>query len=89
MSSEHQNPATTREFLAQWNDTVEEHLVRQLTDALPALSRGSGLEGSAPTAVLARHLVRALRLSASSGDPAVGLRYLSESARAGETEPSV
>jgi hypothetical protein len=89
MSSDpHPVPGTTREFLAVWNDTVEEHLTSQLAQVLPSLAGEPGLRDSAQVATLARQLVRALRLSASSGDAAVAIRYLADLAQAGEVEPT-
>lgn len=85
-SDPRQVPGTTREFLAVWNDTVEEHLVSQLLPVLPALAREPGLRDSAHAIELARHLVRALRLSASSGDAGVAMRYLTEVAQPGASE---
>jgi hypothetical protein len=81
-------PQTTREFLAVWNDAVEEHLVRQLAQSLPDLARDISLEDSAHAAAMARPLVRALRLSAVSGDAAAAVRYLADVARAGESDLS-
>jgi hypothetical protein len=84
MSGDSQHaPEDTREFLALWNDTVEEHLIRQLAQALPDLARDISLDDSAHAAALARPLVRALRLSAVSGDAAAAVRYLADAARAG------
>jgi hypothetical protein len=74
-------PETTREFVALWNDAVEDHLVRQLAQSLPALARDLVLEDAAHAAALALPLVRALRLSALSGDAAAAVRYLAEAAR--------
>lgn len=73
-------PETTREFVALWNDAVEEHLVRQLVQSLPALARDLTLSDPAHAAVLARPLVRALRLSAMTGDASAALRYLADAA---------
>jgi hypothetical protein len=74
-------PASTREFVALWNDTVEEHLVRQLAQVLPTLARGVSLDEAAHAAAMARPLVQALRLSAVSGDVAAAVRYLADAAR--------
>jgi hypothetical protein len=81
-------PESTREFLALWNDTVEEHLVRQLAQALPDLARDISLDDSAHAAALARPLVRALRLSAVSGDAAAAVRYLVDAAGPDHSEPA-
>jgi hypothetical protein len=81
-------PETTREFVALWNDAVEEHLVRQLAQSLPALARDVSLDDAAHAAGLARPLVRALRLSAVSGDPAAAVRFLADAARGADTGPS-
>ena len=89
MSSDpRQVPGTTREFLAVWNDTVEEHLVSQLVHLLPALAREPALRDSAHAVELARHIVRALRLSASSGDAGVAMRHLADVVQAGDGEPA-
>ena len=74
---------STREFVAIWNDTVEDHLVSQLAQSLPALARDLSLDDSAHATAMARPLVRALRLSAVSGDAAAAVRYLAEAAQAG------
>jgi hypothetical protein len=76
------SPETTREFVALWNDAVEEHLVRQLAQALPALARDLSLDDSAHAMALARPLVRALRLSAVSGDAGAAVRSLADAAGA-------
>jgi hypothetical protein len=81
-------PEDTREFIALWNDTVEDHLVRQLAQSLPALARDLSLDDSAHAAAFARPLVRALRLSAVSGDPAAAVRYLADAAGAGDSAPA-
>jgi hypothetical protein len=84
---------STRELLALWNGTVEEHLVRQLAESLPGLARDGAAESSMDfqdstrVAALARHLVRALRLSALSGDTAAGVRYLADACQAGGGQP--
>lgn len=83
-----QVPANTREFVALWNDTVEEHLVRQLAQAIPDLTRDLPLHDPAHAAALARPLVRALRLSAVSGDPAAAVRFLAESGHATDRSQS-
>jgi hypothetical protein len=82
-----QAPENTREFVALWNDAVEDHLVRQLAQSLPALARDVSLGDAAHAAALARPLVRALRLSALSGDAAAAVRYLAEAARPREDTP--
>ena len=74
----------TREYVALWNDTVEDHLVRQLAEHIPALARDLSLQDAAHAAALATPLVRALRLSAMSGDVAAAVRYLAETAQAKE-----
>jgi hypothetical protein len=81
-------PETTREFVALWNDAVEDHLVRQLAQSLPALARDIALDDAAHAAALARPLVRALRLSALSGDAAAAVRYLADAARTREAPPA-
>ena len=78
----HHPPRDTREFVALWNDTVEDHLVHQLAQTLPALARNLSLHDSAHAMVMARPLVRALRLSAVSGDTAAAVRFLAEAAEA-------
>jgi hypothetical protein len=77
-------PENTREFVALWNDAVEEHLVRHLAQSLPALARDLSLSDPTHAAVMARPLVRALRLSAMTGDPSAALRYLADAAGGGE-----
>ena len=72
----------TREFVALWNDTVEDHLVRQLAEHLPALARDLSLDDSAHATAMAKPLVRALRLSAMSGDVAAAVRYLGDATHA-------
>jgi hypothetical protein len=81
-------PENTREFVALWNDTVEDHLVRQLAEHLPALARDLSLDDSAHATAMAKPLVRALRLSAMSGDVAAAVRYLADAARGSEGENS-
>lgn len=83
----HQAPENTREFLALWNDAVEEHLVRQLAQSLPTLAHDMSLDDPAHAAAFARPLVRALRLSAMSGDATIAVRYLSDTARGGAGDP--
>ena len=80
-------PENTREFVALWNDTVEDHLVRQLAQSLPALARDLSLNDSAHATAMARPLVRALRLSAVSGDAAAAVRYLADAAQGGPGSP--
>jgi hypothetical protein len=82
-----QAPQTTREFVALWNDTVEDHLIRQLAESLPALARDVALDDAAHATAMARPLVRALRLSAVSGDVAAAVRYLAEAAGAQGASP--
>lgn len=84
----HHSPRDTREFVALWNDTVEDHLVHQLAQSLPALARDLSLDDSAHAAAMARPLVRALRLSAVSGDAAAAVRFLAEAAQAGGGAPA-
>jgi len=86
-SDSHQAPESTREFVALWNDAVEEHLVRQLAQSLPELARDLSLHDMAHATALARPLVHALRLSAVSGDAGAAVRYLAEAARAPAIEP--
>lgn len=77
MSTEpRQVPESTREFLALWNDAVEEHLVSELALSLPGLVPDERPVDAARAAGLARHVVRALRLAALSGDAAAGVRHL-------------
>lgn len=83
---EHHVPRNTREFLALWNDAVEEHLVHQLAQSVPGLVRGRPMD-PASAEVLARHLVRALRVTSMTGDPAAAVRHLEEAARAGDQAP--
>jgi hypothetical protein len=81
-------PEDTREFVALWNDTVEDHLVRQLAEFLPALARNLSPDDAAHATAMARPLVQALRLSAVSGDVAAAVRYLADAARGGESQPT-
>ena len=81
-------PANTREFVALWNDTVEDHLVHQLAQSLPALARDLSLGDTAHAMAMARPLVRALRLSAVSGDAAAAVRFLAEAAQGGRDAPA-
>jgi hypothetical protein len=67
--------------VALWNDIVEDHLVSQLARSLPALVRDLSLDDAAHATAIARPLVRALRLSAVSGDAAEAVRYLADAAR--------
>jgi hypothetical protein len=78
-------PDNTREFVALWNDTVEDHLVRQLAEFLPTLAGNVSPDDAAHATAMARPLVRALRLSAVSGDVAAAVRYLADAARSGES----
>jgi hypothetical protein len=82
------SPENTREFVALWNDTVEDHLVRQLAQSLPALARDLSLDDAAHATAMARPLVRALRLSAVSGDAAAAVRYLADAAQGGAASPT-
>jgi hypothetical protein len=75
---EHRAPENTREFLALWNDAVEEHLVSELALSLPGLVPDERPVDAARAAGLARHVVRALRLAALSGDAAAGVRHLAD-----------
>jgi hypothetical protein len=84
----HQSPRDTREFMALWNDTVEDHLVQQLAQSLPALARDLSLDDSAHAVAMARPLVRALRLSAVSGDAAAAVRFLAEAAQGSSGGPT-
>jgi hypothetical protein len=84
----HHSPRDTREFVALWSDTVEDHLVHQLAQSLPALVRDLSLGDSAHAVAMARPLVRALRLSAVSGDAAAAVRFLAEAAQAGGSAPA-
>jgi hypothetical protein len=81
---QHRAPENTREFLALWNDAVEEHLVHQLAQSLPGLDPGKAAPSSAQVPALARHVVRALRLAALSGDAAAAVRYLADAAQPGD-----
>ena len=82
---EHRAPENTREFLALWNDAVEEHLVSELAQSLSGLVPDQRPVDAARAAALARHLVRALRLAALSGDAAAGVRHLADAG--GPREP--
>ena len=69
-------------------DTVEDHLVHQLAQSLPALARDLSLGDTAHAMAMARPLVRALRLSAVSGDAAAAVRFLAEAAQGGRDAPA-
>jgi hypothetical protein len=84
MAGDEHHPRSTLEVVALWNDAVEEHLTRQLAQSLPGLVGGEQPMDSARAAVLARHLIHALRLTAQSGDAAVAVRYLADAALPGD-----
>ena len=67
----------TKEFLALWNATKEEHFVEKLTPLLPHL--GQSAEAAA------RHLVRALLLASTEAGVAAAMDYL---VKVAETEGS-
>jgi hypothetical protein len=76
----------TREFLAAWSDMVEGRLVAQLAPALSALLAAGEIGDAGRVGVLARHVVRAIRLAAESGDVPAAVRALQDAASAESRE---
>ena len=63
-SKQRRQPADTQEFLAMWDTAKEQHFVQELVPLLPLLL-GSPIElGRKQTEEFARHLVRAMHLTA-------------------------
>jgi hypothetical protein len=76
-------PLDTREFVARWSSTVEEHLVTELADILHRLApAGSGGDLSPEqSSTLARHLAHALQEAANPGGGIhAAMQYLHEAA---------
>jgi len=66
----------TKEFVANWHNIVQEHLVTSLADSLGRLAAGVGEASLSPDqrTVLAHHVARALMVAASAAggvEPAV------------------
>jgi len=77
MEQEPRLPRDTKEFVAGWQNIVEEHLASDLAGALQKLaaSRAGGTEA------LARHVTHALQLAASpTGSVQAAVHYLCEAA---------
>jgi hypothetical protein len=86
MNQEPQPPLDTKEFVAGWQNIVEEHVVSDLAGALHKLA----VSEPGGTTALARHIAHALQVAASpTGSVQAAVHYLSEvAARAEETGPS-
>jgi hypothetical protein len=82
----------TREFVAKWHSVVEEHLVAELADLLPALavqSSGNTL-GPEQRAALSRHFAYALQVAGSDrGGLQAAVEYLRQAATADNEGPQV
>jgi len=75
MEQEPHPPLNTKEFIAGWQNIVEEHLASDLIGALQKLaaSRPGGTEA------LARHVTHALQIAASpTGSVQAAVHYLCE-----------
>jgi hypothetical protein len=73
----------TREFVAKWHSVVEEHLVAELADLLPALTAEAGGDsiGREQCALLSRHFAYALQVAGSdSGGLQAAVEYLRQAA---------
>lgn len=86
MTQEPRPPRDTKEFVAGWQNIVEEHLVSDLAGALHKLAASE----AGGTAALARHLTHALQMAASpAGGVQAAVHYLCQLAtRAEEPGPS-
>jgi hypothetical protein len=85
MEQEPHPPRDTKEFVAGWQNIVEEHLMRDLAGALHKLAASE----SDGTAELARHVAHALQMAASSaGGVQAAVHYLCEVADRAEPGPS-
>ena len=62
-SEQPRQPADTQEFVAMWSTTKEQHFVKELVPLLPLLLGSGKLDGK-QTEEAARHLVRAMHLTA-------------------------
>lgn len=76
-SKQRRQPADTQEFLAMWDTAKEQHFVQELVPLLPLLL-GSPIElGRKQTEEFARHLIRAMHLTAMpKGGLHTGIDYL-------------
>jgi hypothetical protein len=82
----------TREFVAKWQSVVEEHIVAELADLLPALavqSSGNTL-GPEQRVALSRHLAYALQVAGSdSGGLQAAVEYLRQAATTADEGPAI
>ena len=81
----------TREFAVQWHAIVEEHFANRLARSLGQLPVPPGGVAIPPEqcAVMARHIVQALHVAAtSSGGVEEAVRYLAQVASEGAGQPS-
>lgn len=73
MKQEPRPPLDTKEFVAGWQNIVEEHVVNDLAGALHKLA----VSEPGGTAALARHVTHALQLAASpAGGVQAAVHYL-------------
>ncbi len=86
MEQEPRPPISTKEFVAGWQNIVEEHVAGDLAGALRKLAAGDPGGSEA----LARHVTHALQVAASpAGSVQAAVHYLCEVAdRAEEPGPS-
>jgi hypothetical protein len=63
-SEERRQPADTQEFMAMWSTAKEQHFVQELVPLLPLLLGSPGKLDRNQTEEAARHLVRAMHLTA-------------------------
>lgn len=86
MKQEPHPPLDTKEFVAGWQNIVEEHVVSDLAGALHKLAAGE----PGGTEALARHLAHALQVAASpAGNVQTAVHYLCElAAQAEEPGPT-
>jgi hypothetical protein len=76
-SKQRRQPADTQEFLAMWDTAKEQHFVQELVPLLPRLLGSPVGLGGKPTEEAARHLVRAMHLTAMpEGGLHTGIDYL-------------
>jgi hypothetical protein len=77
MTDERKATRDTKEFVAGWQNIVEEHVVGDLAGALRKLAAPD--TGGEPYAALARHVTHALQLAAApTGGVQAAVRYLCE-----------
>ena len=77
MKQEPRPPRDTKEFVAGWQNIVEEHVVSDLAGALRKLA----VSEPGGTAALARHVAHALQVAASpAGSMQAAVHYLCEAA---------